>query len=160
MITILHRAPRAFALGLGLTTSTLLLTNTSPFASPFRPLLCESPAAALSNKFQSFQKSSPATATTTTSQSQAHLFRQVSSGSVLGLVSGVAVSMFSKTLTVLLGLGIAGVQFLESRGLHIVPTERIQGWVKGIDVSKLINENVAFNICYGVTFALAAFAEF
>ena len=37
-------------------------------------------------------------------------YRQLSAGSIMGLVGGVAVSMFSKTLALLFGLAIFGVQ--------------------------------------------------
>ncbi|KIW09124.1 uncharacterized protein PV09_00066 [Verruconis gallopava] len=86
--------------------------------------------------------------------------RQVSAGSILGLAGGVLVSFFSKPLALLIGLLIVGVQALESRGIHIVPYQRIQGYVKGINLRGALQDNVAFKLSFGVTFALAAFAQF
>ena len=37
-------------------------------------------------------------------------YRQISAGSILGLVGGMAVSMFSRTLAIVLGLAVMGVQ--------------------------------------------------
>ncbi|GME29058.1 uncharacterized protein LTHEOB_269 [Neofusicoccum parvum] len=51
-------------------------------------------------------------------------------------------------------------QFLESRGIHIVPYNRIQKYFKGIDVRSALQDNVAFKLSLGTTFTLAAFAEF
>ena len=51
-------------------------------------------------------------------------------------------------------------QALESRGLHIVPWQRIQGFARGINVRSAVQDNVAFKLSFGATFALAAFAEF
>lgn len=51
-------------------------------------------------------------------------------------------------------------QFLESRGIHIIPYNRIQKYAKNIDVRSALQDNVAFKLTFGVTFTLAAFAEF
>ncbi|KAF4303275.1 hypothetical protein GTA08_BOTSDO09188 [Botryosphaeria dothidea] len=93
------------------------------------------------------------------------VWRQVSSGSIIGLVGGLAVSTFSKPLALLIGLLVLGTQyfypqFLESRGIHIIPYNRIQKYAKNIDVRSALQDNVAFKLTFGVTFTLAAFAEF
>lgn len=51
-------------------------------------------------------------------------------------------------------------QFLESRGIHIIPYKRIQKAFKSINVRSTLQDNVAFKLAFGTTFALAAFAEF
>jgi hypothetical protein len=38
--------------------------------------------------------------------------------------------------------------------------ERLQGYVKGVDLRSAINDNVAFKISFGLMFALSAFGEF
>ncbi|KAH7051223.1 hypothetical protein B0J12DRAFT_662454 [Macrophomina phaseolina] len=88
------------------------------------------------------------------------IWRQISSGSIIGLVGGLAVSTFSKPLALLVGLLVLGTQFLESRGIHIVPYKTIQKYAKSIDVRSALQDNVAFKLAFGSTFALAAFAEF
>jgi len=86
--------------------------------------------------------------------------KQVSTGSILGLVGGMAVSMFSKPLALLIGLLVFGTQFLESRGIHLVPYSRLQGYFKNVDIRSAVQDNVAFKMSFGFTFALAAFAKF
>ncbi|PSK56478.1 hypothetical protein B9Z65_6102 [Elsinoe australis] len=86
--------------------------------------------------------------------------RQISAGSILGVFAGMAVSTFSKPLTLLIGLLILGVTALESKGIHIVPYKRLQGYVTSVDLRSLIQDNVAFKISFGTTFALTGFSEF
>ena len=50
-------------------------------------------------------------------------YRQISAGSILGLVGGVAVSYFSKTLAMLFGLAVFGVQVSEKL-LYWLSTKR------------------------------------
>lgn len=52
------------------------------------------------------------------------------------------------------------VQTAASRGYNIVPTTRLQQYVKSIDLRSAIEDNVAFKLSFGATFMLAAFAEF
>lgn len=104
----------------------------------------------------------------------------------------MAVSYFSKTLAVLVGLGIWGVQvslidvacseglgqgvdhqreiadgsriggrqFLANRGINIIPTAKLQQYVKGINWRSALEDNAAFKLSFGATFALASLAEF
>ena len=53
-----------------------------------------------------------------------------------------------------------GIQFAASRGYNIVPTSKLQQYVKGIDLKSAVEDNVAFKLSFGVTFMLAAFAHF
>ena len=55
---------------------------------------------------------------------------------------------------------VAWLQALESRGIHIIPYKRIQRYVKGVDLKSSLQNNVAFKLSFGATFALAAFAQF
>ncbi|KAH7122809.1 hypothetical protein B0J11DRAFT_436688 [Dendryphion nanum] len=86
--------------------------------------------------------------------------RQVSLGSILGVLGGLGVSVFSKPLAVLIGLGVVLVQFIESRGIHIVPYSYFQRRFKNTNVKSLVRDNVALKLSFGITFALAGFAEF
>lgn len=51
-------------------------------------------------------------------------------------------------------------QFVESRGIHIIPYSYLQRRFKATNVRSLVRDNVAFKLSFGLTFALAAFAEF
>ncbi|CAO2649532.1 Nn.00g069170.m01.CDS01 [Neocucurbitaria sp. VM-36] len=86
--------------------------------------------------------------------------RQISMGSILGVIGGLGISVFSKPLAVLIGLGIFVLQFVESRGIHIIPYSYLQRRFKSTNVRSLVRDNVAFKLSFGLTFALAAFAEF
>lgn len=85
--------------------------------------------------------------------------RQLSAGSIIGLVAGLAVSTFSKSLVLIIGLLVAGVQTAESYGIHLVPYKTIGRYVKGVDVRSAVQDNVAFKLSFGLMFALSAFAE-
>ncbi|KAH3976642.1 hypothetical protein HBI62_198160 [Parastagonospora nodorum] len=86
--------------------------------------------------------------------------RQVSMGSILGVLGGLGISVFSKPLAILIGLGIVVLQAIESRGIHIIPYSFLQRRFKQTNVRSLVRDNVAFKLSFGLTFALAAFAEF
>lgn len=51
-------------------------------------------------------------------------------------------------------------QYLASHGYNIVPTTRIQRYVKGIDLRSAVEDNVAFKLSFGLTFVLASLASF
>jgi hypothetical protein len=51
-------------------------------------------------------------------------------------------------------------QFLETRGIHIVPYSFLQQRFKQTNIRSMIQNNVALKLSFGLTFALAAFAEF
>lgn len=51
-------------------------------------------------------------------------------------------------------------QFVESRGIHIIPYSYFQRRFRSANVKSLVRDNVAFKMSFGLTFALAAFAEF
>lgn len=52
------------------------------------------------------------------------------------------------------------LQVAARKGYNVLPVERVQRYVKGINLRSAINDNVAFKISFGLMFALAAFGEF
>ncbi|KAJ6132350.1 hypothetical protein N7471_007565 [Penicillium samsonianum] len=90
----------------------------------------------------------------------AETMRQVSLGSVLGLVAGVGLRAFSKALVVILGMGVVLVEFAASKGYNIIPINRIQKYVKSVDLGRAMSEKRPFKMSFGVTMAMAAFANF
>ncbi|KAH6715652.1 hypothetical protein BKA61DRAFT_480461, partial [Leptodontidium sp. MPI-SDFR-AT-0119] len=87
--------------------------------------------------------------------------RQISSGSIIGLCAGLAVSTFSRSLALILGLLVVGVQqYASNHGVNIIPYNRLQKYVTSIDLRSAVQDNVAFKISFGTTFALAAFMQF
>ena len=96
------------------------------------------------------------------------------------MLGGIAVSTFSKTLALLFGALIFSVQvrdsrlaglekereidnttqYMASKGHNIIPTSRVQRYVKGIDLRSAVEDNLAFKFSFGATFILASLAEF
>lgn len=119
---------------------------------------------------------------------------------ITGLGAGLAVSTFSRSLALIIGLMVVGIQarfpflfsllhtysplsihlsihspipppinskpsnillqWASSHGLDIVPTDRIQRYIKHVNLRSLVEENVAFKVSFGTTFAMAAFMRF
>ncbi|KAJ5573889.1 uncharacterized protein N7459_008316 [Penicillium hispanicum] len=86
--------------------------------------------------------------------------RQISLGSVLGLVAGVGLRAFSKALVVILGMGVVLIEWAASKGYNILPLHRIQKYVKRVDLQRAVSEHRPFKISFGAMMALAAFAQF
>jgi hypothetical protein len=97
------------------------------------------------------------------------------------LGAGVLLAAFSRSLTLLVGLGIVvwqvSIQYLYAReiqagtdnvwpqyaarkGYNFIPVERMQRYVKNVDLRSAVNDNIAFKVSFGLMFALAAFGEF
>ena len=51
-------------------------------------------------------------------------------------------------------------QYLASQGYNVIPTTRMQRYVKGIDLRSAVEDNVAFKLSFGLSFALASFGSF
>lgn len=86
--------------------------------------------------------------------------REISSGSIIGVCAGLAVSTFSRPLALLIGLLVVGIQWAANHGIYIIPYSRLQRYVKTIDIRSAVQDHVAFKISFGTTFALAAFMQF
>ncbi|CAL3965655.1 hypothetical protein PZA11_002547 [Diplocarpon coronariae] len=90
----------------------------------------------------------------------ARAVRQVSAGSIAGLSAGFAVSTFSRSLALILGLLVVGVQYASNHGINIIPYGRLQKYVTSIDLRSALQDNVAFKVSFATTFALSAFMQF
>ncbi|KAI9649096.1 hypothetical protein NHQ30_001663 [Ciborinia camelliae] len=88
------------------------------------------------------------------------MVRQVSAGSLVGLGAGLAVSTFSRSLALIIGLLIVGLQWASSHGLNLIPTSRMQRYLQQVNMRSVMRENVALKVSFGTTFALAAFMRF
>lgn len=54
---------------------------------------------------------------------------------------------------------LTAFQALESRGIHIIPYGRLQQYFTSIDLRSAIQDNAAFKLSFGATFALVGFAQ-
>ncbi|KAL4933127.1 uncharacterized protein BDV17DRAFT_287479 [Aspergillus undulatus] len=159
----LSRTSAVVGLGLGIGAS-FSLHPSSPFRAP--PMRCDyAPASSQSSWTTTSEsplltKQNAGTRTGGSGIMTASNMRQVSMGSVLGLVVGVGLRAFSRVLVVLLGLGFVAVEWAASKGYNILPLHRLQKYVKSVDLEKTVSRNVPFKITFGATMALAAFAQF
>lgn len=157
---LLPRSRPLFSLTLGLGLSSLYATQA---LQRQKPLLCEAqgttPVGSVSESFKTYSRDAKVPVFKN-GRPNPRAYRQISSGSIVGLLGGVAVSTFSKTLAMLFGLLVFGVQYLASQGYNIIPTTKLQRYVKGIDLRSAVEDNVAFKLSFGLTFALASMASF
>ncbi|KAK6008377.1 hypothetical protein QM012_000280 [Aureobasidium pullulans] len=153
MSFLLHSRPLGIGLGLGaaFTSYSLLAPRRTRYA------LCDSSA---SNAFNSYTNNAKVPVVTRRGGLNPNAVRQISSGSIAGVLGGMAVSLFSKPLTLLIGLLIVGVQFAESQlGISLIPYNRMQRYFTSIDLRSAMQDNVAFKLAFGATFALTGFAQ-
>ncbi|KAF7716741.1 Uncharacterized protein PECH_008668, partial [Penicillium ucsense] len=153
-------------LGLGIGLSAATLYPQSPFRAA--PLRCDWPSSGsrpTAPEINFTGRSSSSTEAGIATQAKNALLtpenmRQISLGSVLGLVAGVGLRAFSKVLVVVLGMGVVLVEWAASKGYNIVPLERVTGFIKNTNVRRMVNENRPFKISFGAMMAMAAFAQF
>ncbi|KAI4715675.1 hypothetical protein E4T48_08162 [Aureobasidium sp. EXF-10727] len=151
MSFLLHSRPLGIGLGLGaaFTSYSLLAPRRNLYA------LCDSSAA-----FNSYTTNAKVPVVNRRGGLNPNAVRQISSGSIAGVLGGMAVSLFSKPLTLLIGLLIVGVQFAESQlGISLIPYGRMQRYFTSIDLRSAMQDNVAFKLAFGATFALTGFAQ-
>jgi len=141
--------PQTIGLGLGLSIVTFHTLHQRPMRLDSGPLLS-------GNSYQS-RSSTPVVRQ---GRLNPKAVRQISSGSIIGLCAGLLVSTFSKSLALLLGLGVIAVQWASSYGINVLPYNKLQKYVNSIDLRSALQDNVAFKISFGTTFALAAFMQF
>lgn len=187
---LLPRTSTVLGVGLGLSLS-LSLYPASPFRSASSPIQCQYTAP----YYRTDTQVSPETGWTvdrndpmlrkqgqTSPKSSRWLtprrMRQISLGSVLGLIAGVGLRAFSRTLAVVLGMGVVLVevfsfllslffsslltlfQWAASKGYNLLPLNWIQQSVSSVDVQRAVLDQMPLKVSFGVTMALAAFARF
>lgn len=52
------------------------------------------------------------------------------------------------------------VQWAAAKGYNVIPVDRLQRLVKGVNLQKAVSQHKPFKISFGATMALAAFAQF
>ncbi|KAI0431510.1 hypothetical protein F5Y09DRAFT_193691 [Xylaria sp. FL1042] len=88
------------------------------------------------------------------------LMKQLSGGSVAGFVSGLLVSVFSRTLVLLLGVGVVIVQVAARYGIDIIDHLRLKKRLGKSRVLAALERDPAFKLSFGLFFALSAFMQF
>ncbi|KAI1781453.1 hypothetical protein F4818DRAFT_38353 [Hypoxylon cercidicola] len=88
------------------------------------------------------------------------LLKQLSSGSITGFVSGLVVSIFSRTLVLLLGLSVVAIQVAARYGIDIVQQLRVKQRLGNSRILAALEKNPAFKLSFGLFFAMSAFMQF
>ncbi|OTB17678.1 hypothetical protein K445DRAFT_315423 [Daldinia sp. EC12] len=88
------------------------------------------------------------------------LLKQLSGGSITGFISGLLISIFSRTLVLLIGLSAVVVQVASRYGLDLVKQLRLKERLGNSRILSALEKNPAFNLSFGLFFAMSAFMQF
>ncbi|KAK3302552.1 uncharacterized protein B0T15DRAFT_309473 [Chaetomium strumarium] len=90
----------------------------------------------------------------------ADTIKQLSGGSLSGFAAGLLVSVFSKTLVLLAGIGMAVIQIAARNGIDLIGYLRLKDRAKSSPVLAALNRHMAFKLSFALAFALSAFMSF
>ncbi|KAI0883467.1 uncharacterized protein GGS22DRAFT_31158 [Annulohypoxylon maeteangense] len=88
------------------------------------------------------------------------LLKQLSGGSITGFVSGVLISIFSRTLVLLLGISVVIAQVASRYGLDLVQQLKLKQRLGNSRVLAALERDPAFKLSFGLFFAMSAFMQF
>lgn len=141
---LLNRTLRP-ALSLGLTTSLLAIHNQRPMRMDAIP---------------SSNKSFSTTRPERKDRLDPEIIKQLSGGSLSGFAVGLLVSVFSKTLVLLAGIGMLTIQVASRSGLDLVKYLRLRERFQGSRILAALNQHTAFKLSFAIAFAMSAFMSF
>ncbi|KAK4106169.1 hypothetical protein N658DRAFT_519777 [Parathielavia hyrcaniae] len=90
----------------------------------------------------------------------AETIKQFSGGSLSGFVAGLLVSVFSKTLVLLAGIGMVIIQVAARNGMDLVSYFKLKERASTSRILALLNRHTAFKLAFAISFALSAFMSF
>nr|POE56523.1 hypothetical protein CFP56_33495 [Quercus suber] len=145
--SLFHARGPLFAAGLGASAGLFVPGLLRTYQSRYALRLDSSPSSASPKdwSYRQYQSDAKAPITRKNGKLNASAVRQMSSGSIIGL----GVAFFSKSLALLLGLLVVGVQTAEHYGVRLIPYNKLQGYVKGVDLRSAIQDNAAFKLSFG-----------
>ncbi|KAI1094602.1 hypothetical protein F5B19DRAFT_490136 [Rostrohypoxylon terebratum] len=88
------------------------------------------------------------------------LLKQLSGGSLAGFVSGVIISIFSRTLVFLFGLSVVIIQVASRYGLDLVQQLKLKQRLGNSRILAALEKDPAFKLSFGLFFAMSAFMQF
>ncbi|KAL8419605.1 hypothetical protein RB594_002697 [Gaeumannomyces avenae] len=88
------------------------------------------------------------------------ILSQISGGSFSGFLTGLFVSVFSRTLVLLLGISIVTFQIAARYGIDLVQQFHLEERARSSRILSALRHKTPFKLSFGVTFALSAFAHF
>jgi len=89
-----------------------------------------------------------------------NVLKQVSGGSLTGFLTGLLVSIFSRTLVLVIGLSIVVIQLASRYGIDLVKYLKLKDRARSSKILSALNENTPYKLSFGITFALSAFMQF
>ncbi|KAK3295487.1 uncharacterized protein B0H64DRAFT_441883 [Chaetomium fimeti] len=143
----------ALPLGLGLSTGLVAVHQQ-------RPMRFDSVPVAVSSPSQGRAYSSGRDSKGRKDLLDAETVKQLSGGSLSGFVAGMLVSVFSKTLVLLAGIGMVVIQVAARNGLDLVSTLKLKERASTSRILALLNQHTAFKLSFAIAFALSAFMSF
>ncbi|KAK0645874.1 hypothetical protein B0T16DRAFT_148305 [Cercophora newfieldiana] len=138
----------AFPLGVGLTSGLVLLHHQPPLRLDSVATAPPVPRRQFSDRPKRKDHLNP------------EVLKQLSSGSLSGFLAGLLVSVFSKTLVLIIGVGIVFIQVAARYGIDLVGPLKLKKRVESSRILTALRYNPTFKIAFGVTFALSAFMSF
>ncbi|KAI0840492.1 hypothetical protein F5Y06DRAFT_294479 [Hypoxylon sp. FL0890] len=88
------------------------------------------------------------------------LLKQLSGGSITGFISGVIISIFSRTLVLLLGISVVVIQVASRYGIDLVQQLKLKQRLGNSRILAALEKNPAFKLSFGLFFAMSAFMQF
>ncbi|KAI1812854.1 hypothetical protein GGS20DRAFT_512670 [Poronia punctata] len=151
--TQIHKTRMLLGSCIGLTLGTGVAIRSSPSIR----FDLSSPTATASSSAAPFSTTSPALAAEKRNE---RLMKQLSGGSVTGFLAGLLVSVFSRTLVLLLGVSVVIVQIAAKYGINIVDQLRLKQRLGNSRVRAALEKDPLFKVSFGIFFALSAFMQF
>ncbi|KAK3692696.1 hypothetical protein B0T22DRAFT_22673 [Podospora appendiculata] len=88
------------------------------------------------------------------------IIKQLSGGSLSGFLTGLLVSVFSRTLVLLAGVAIVLVEVASRYGINVDDHLKLKKRIQSSRILSSLSHNFVFKLSFGVTFALSAFMSF
>ncbi|KAI1866042.1 uncharacterized protein JN550_008020 [Neoarthrinium moseri] len=88
------------------------------------------------------------------------IIKQLSGGSITGFLTGMVISIFSKTLVLLLGVSVVVIQIAARYGIDVTKQLKIEERIGNSRVLAALERDPAFKLSFGFFFAMSAFMRF
>ncbi|KAA8908146.1 hypothetical protein FN846DRAFT_946132 [Sphaerosporella brunnea] len=140
-----------------LTPTVTLLAGGGLYHHHNRPLRCESVAPCFGFPFPfPWRKLPMAPPPRNRNGYDPTVYRQISTGSFVGVALGLCVARFGKSIAIVLGGILLIIEALARQGINLLPNGRITQWVQEVDLMKMVQKNTAFKVSFGAAFILTA----
>ncbi|KAI5928788.1 hypothetical protein F4810DRAFT_24725 [Camillea tinctor] len=87
------------------------------------------------------------------------MMRQLSGGSIAGLLTGVLVTAFSRTLVLILGISIVVVQIASRYGIDLMRQLKVKERLGYSRILAALEEDPVYKLSFGLFFTMSAFMQ-